>query len=53
MNYAICNREKGKYVCRALFAIEKEIFSLFGEDFQKRKEFAEEIINFSDKISNL
>ena len=41
MNYAICNRERGKDFRRALFAKEKEIFSLFGKDFEKRK--AEEI----------
>ncbi|MBD5463882.1 MAG: hypothetical protein HDR24_12650 [Lachnospiraceae bacterium] len=38
MNFAICNREKGKDFRRTLFAKEKEIFSLFGEDFKKRKE---------------
>ena len=37
MNYAMCNREKGKDFRRALFAKEIEIFSLFGEDFEKRK----------------
>ena len=36
INFAICNREKGKDFRRALFAKEKEIFSLFGQDFQKR-----------------
>lgn len=38
MNFAICNREKGKDFRRTLFAKEKEVFSLFGEDFEKRKE---------------
>ncbi len=38
MNFALCNREKGKDFRRALFAKEKEIFSLFGQDFEKRKE---------------
>ena len=37
MQYAICNREKGKDFRRALFKKEVEIFSLFGEDFRKRK----------------
>ena len=37
INFAICNREKGKDFRRTLFAKEKEIFSLFGQDFQKRK----------------
>lgn len=45
MNFAICNREKGKDFRRALFAKEKEIFSLFGKDFEKRKnEEIEEIL---------
>ena len=45
INFAICNREKGKDFRRALFAKEKEIFSLFGQDFQKRKdEEIEEIL---------
>ncbi|MCI5822318.1 MAG: Imm63 family immunity protein, partial [Lachnospiraceae bacterium] len=45
MNFAISNREKGKDFRRALFAKEKEIFSLFGQDFQKRKdEEIEEIL---------
>ena len=36
---------KGKDFRRALFAKEKEIFSLFGQDFQKRKdEEIEEIL---------
>ena len=38
MNFALCNREKGKDFRRAIFAKEKEIFSLFGQDFKKRKE---------------
>lgn len=38
MNFAICNREKGKDFRRAFFAKEKEIFSLFGKDFEKRKD---------------
>lgn len=38
MNYALCNREKGKDFRRAFFAKEKEIFSLFGQDFEKRKD---------------
>lgn len=38
MNFAICNREKGKDFRRAYFAKEKEIFSLFGKDFEKRKD---------------
>ena len=37
INFAICNREKGKDFRRALFSREKEIFSLFGNDFEKRK----------------
>lgn len=37
MNFAICNKEKGKDFRRAFFAKEKEIFSLFGKDFQERK----------------
>lgn len=37
MNFAICSRENGKDFRRALFAKEEEIFSLFGKDFQKRK----------------
>lgn len=45
MNFAICNTEKGKDFRRALFAKEKEIFSLFGKDFKKRKdEEIEEIL---------
>lgn len=38
MNFAMCNRERGKDFRRTLFAKEKEVFSLFGEDFEKRKE---------------
>lgn len=38
INFAICNREEGRDFRRALFAKEKEIFSLFGQDFQKRKD---------------
>lgn len=38
MEYAICNREKGRDFRRALFSKEKEIFSLFGKDFEKRKD---------------
>ena len=38
MNFALCNREKEKDFRRAIFAKEKEIFSLFGQDFKKRKE---------------
>ena len=37
MNYAMYNREKGKDFRRAFFAKEIEVFSLFGEDFEKRK----------------
>ena len=37
MNYAMHNREKGKDFRRAFFAKEIEVFSLFGEDFKKRK----------------
>lgn len=37
MNFAMRNREKGKDFRRALFAKEKEIFSLFGKDFEERK----------------
>lgn len=45
LNYAICNREKGKDFRRAFFTKEKEIFSLFGKDFEKRKdEEIEEIL---------
>lgn len=38
VDYAIRNREKGKDFRRALFAKEKEIFSLFGPDLKKRKD---------------
>ncbi|MDE7352032.1 MAG: hypothetical protein K2O06_03135 [Acetatifactor sp.] len=38
MNFAISNREKGKDFRRVLFAKEREIFSLFGKDFQERKD---------------
>lgn len=38
MNFAICNRQKGKDFRRAFFAKEKEIFSQFGKDFEKRKD---------------
>lgn len=38
MDFAMRNREKGKDFRRALFAKEKEIFSIFGNDFDKRKE---------------
>ncbi len=38
MDYAMCHREKGRDFRRALFAKEKEIFSLFGNDFKKRKD---------------
>ncbi|MDE6662812.1 MAG: hypothetical protein K2K46_05635 [Lachnospiraceae bacterium] len=37
MDFAMCNRDKDKDFRRALFAKEKEIFSLFGSDFEKRK----------------
>lgn len=50
MNFAICNREKGKDFRRAFFAKEKEIFSLFGKDFEKRKD--EEIQEILIMISN-
>jgi hypothetical protein len=44
-HFAACNREKGKDFRRAFFAKEIEIFSLFGEDFAKRKnEEIEEIL---------
>lgn len=38
MDFAIHNSEKGKDFRRAFFAKEKEIFSLFGKDFEKRKD---------------
>lgn len=38
MEYAMCNREKGRDFRRVLFSKEKEIFSLFGKDFEKRKD---------------
>lgn len=38
MEYALCNREKGRDFRRALFSKEKEIFSMFGKDFEKRKD---------------
>ena len=38
MEYALRNREKGKDFRRALFSKEKEIFSVFGKDFEKRKD---------------
>ncbi len=37
LDFAMRNREKGKDFRRALFAKEKEIFSMFGKDFEKRK----------------
>ncbi len=37
MEYAMNNREKGKDFRRALFKKELEIYSLFGEQFEKRK----------------
>lgn len=37
MKYAMNNQEKGKDFRRPLFEKEKKIFSLFGEDFYKRK----------------
>jgi hypothetical protein len=37
MEFAMKNRENGKDFRRALFAKEKEIFALYGEDFSKRK----------------
>lgn len=46
MEYAMCNREKGRDFRRALFSKEKEIFSLFGRDFENRKNAEiEEILN--------
>ena len=45
LNYAICNREKGKDFRRAFFTKEKEIFFFFLKDFEKRKdEEIEEIL---------
>ncbi|MCM1235246.1 MAG: Imm63 family immunity protein [Ruminococcus flavefaciens] len=38
IKYASCNKEKGRDFRRALYAKEKEIYSLFGEDFKKKKE---------------
>jgi len=38
VNYARSNCENGKDFRRPFFAKEKEIFTLFGEDFQKRKD---------------
>lgn len=38
MEYALCNREKGRDFRRALFSKEKEIFSMFGKYFEKRKD---------------
>lgn len=37
MEYAAANRQNGKDFRRALFAKEIELFSLFGEEFKKRK----------------
>lgn len=37
MEYAMNNREKGKDFRRALFKKELEIYSIFGEQFEKRK----------------
>lgn len=37
IDFAMRNREKGKDFRRTLFAKEKEIFSMFGKDFEKRK----------------
>lgn len=37
MNFAIRNSKEGKDFRRALFAKEREIFSLFGKDFEERK----------------
>lgn len=37
MDFARRNREYGKDFRRALFAKEKEIFGLFGKDFERRK----------------
>lgn len=37
LSFAICNSENGKDFRRALFAKEKEIFSMFGKDFEERK----------------
>ena len=37
MDFAMQNRENGKDFRRTLFAKEKEIFSLFGKDFEMRK----------------
>jgi len=46
MDFAIRNREKGRDFRRTLFAKEKEIFSMFGKDFEKRKNAEiEEILN--------
>lgn len=47
MHFAICHRENGKDFRRAYFAKQKEIFSLFGKDFEKRKD--EEIENILKK----
>lgn len=46
MDFAIHNREKGRDFRRTLFAKEKEIFSMFGKDFEKRKNAEiEDILN--------
>lgn len=37
MEYATSNRQNGKDFRRALFVKEIELFSLFGDDFKKRK----------------
>lgn len=37
MEYAICNKEEGRDFRRALFKKEIEIYSLFGEKFEKKK----------------
>lgn len=37
MNFAIRDSKEGKDFRRALFAKEREIFSLFGKDFEERK----------------
>ncbi len=38
MEYALRNRENGRDFRRAFFTKEKEIFSMFGKDFEKRKD---------------
>ncbi len=44
MEYALRKRENGRDFRRAFFTKEKEIFSMFGKDFEKRKDAEIEVI---------